>query len=50
MDQPAIHDRIVINPRVLVGKPHIRNTRLSVSYILGLLAHGTTTDEILAEY
>jgi uncharacterized protein (DUF433 family) len=43
-------ERITINPRVMVGKPVIRGTRLTVEYILGLLAHGTTMEEILAEY
>ena len=42
--------RIVINPKVMLGKPVIQGTRLTVQYILGLLAHGATTDEILREY
>ncbi len=42
--------RIVVNPRVMVGKPIIRGTRLTVEYILNLLAHGATEAEILAEY
>jgi uncharacterized protein (DUF433 family) len=32
------------------GQPIIRGTRLTVSYILSLLAHGSTIEEILAEY
>ena len=43
-------ERITINPRVMVGKPVILGTRLTVEYILGLLAHGTTMEEILVEY
>jgi uncharacterized protein (DUF433 family) len=42
--------RITVNPKVLVGKPVIRGTRLSVEYILNLLAHGATMDEIIKEY
>lgn len=34
----------------MVGKPVIQGTRLTVEYILGLLAHGTTMEEILEEY
>lgn len=43
-------ERISINPKVMVGKPVIRGTRLTVEYILNLLAHGTTSEEILQEY
>ena len=42
--------RITLNPKVLLGKPVIKGTRLSVEYILNLLAHGATVAEILAEY
>lgn len=43
-------ERIVIDPKVMVGKPIIRGTRLTVQYILGLLANGAMIDEILHEY
>jgi len=42
--------RIVSRPSILAGKPTIRGTRLSVEYILNLLAHGATQEEILSEY
>jgi uncharacterized protein (DUF433 family) len=42
--------RIVINPQIMVGKPVIRGTRLSVEYLLNLLAHGANETEILEEY
>ena len=50
MEKSKLLERIVINPKVMVGKPIIRGTRLTVQYILGLLAHGATMDEILQEY
>jgi len=50
MDNEDLLERIAINPKVMVGKPVILGTRLTVEYILGLLAHGTTMEEILAEY
>jgi uncharacterized protein (DUF433 family) len=50
MDRGKVLDRIVIDPKVAVGKPVIKGTRLTVQYILGLLAHGSTVDEILTEY
>jgi uncharacterized protein (DUF433 family) len=43
-------ERIVLDPKVMVGKPVIRGTRLTVDYLLNLLAHGATEKEILEEY
>jgi len=43
-------ERITLNPKVMVGKPVIKGTRLTVEYILNLLAHGATVAEILEEY
>lgn len=43
-------ERITLNPKVMVGKPVIKGTRLTVEYILNLLAHGATPEEILEEY
>jgi len=50
MTEKQMLERIVINPKVMVGKPVIKGTRLTVEYILGLLAHGTAFDEIMEEY
>jgi uncharacterized protein (DUF433 family) len=50
MKADPLLDRIVVNPRVMVGKPIVRGTRLTVEYILNLMAHGATESEILAEY
>ena len=50
MTDQQLLTRITINPDVLVGKPVIKGTRLSVEYILNLLAHGATIDQILEEY
>lgn len=43
-------ERIELNPKAMVGKPVIRGTRLTVEYMLNLLAHGATSAEITAEY
>jgi uncharacterized protein (DUF433 family) len=43
-------NRVSTNPKVMGGKPVIKGTRLSVEYILNLLAHGATIAEILEEY
>lgn len=42
--------RIVIDPKVMVGKPIVKGTRLTVEHILGLLMEGITIDEILQDY
>lgn len=43
-------ERIVVDQKVLVGKPLIRGTRLSVEFILDLLANDWTIEQILSEY
>jgi uncharacterized protein (DUF433 family) len=50
MKEQELLERITLNPKVMVGKPVVRGTRLTVEYILGLLAHGATIAEILHEY
>ena len=50
MKENQLLERITLNPKVMVGKPVIRGTRLTVKYILNLLAHGATFEEILQEY
>jgi uncharacterized protein (DUF433 family) len=42
--------RISCDPAVLAGKPVIGGTRLSVDYVLNLLAHGASVEEIVDEY
>jgi uncharacterized protein (DUF433 family) len=50
MEDQQLLERITINPKIMVGKPVIKGTRLTVDYILNLLAHGATVAEILQEY
>jgi len=50
MSDRQLLKRITRNPDVLGGKPIIRGTRLSVEYILHLLASGSSSDEVLQEY
>lgn len=42
--------RIVLDPAILAGKPVVRGTRLSVDFIIGLLADGWAEDDILRNY
>ena len=46
----AIEQRIVLDPAVLAGKPIVRGTRLSVEFIIGLMADGWNEPDILANY
>lgn len=43
-------DRITVNPNILVGKPIIRGTRISVEFILELLASDMSIEDILERY
>jgi uncharacterized protein (DUF433 family) len=43
-------ERITIDPKILVGKPVVKGTRLSVEFIIGLLAQGWSEAEVLRNY
>ncbi len=42
--------RITVDPQVMGGKPCIRNMRVTVGTIVGLIGSGRTLDEVLKEY
>jgi len=46
----ATFRRITFDPRVMGGKPCIRGMRVTVGMIVGLLAAGESTQDILAAY
>ena len=50
MNDDLLLERIGFDPKVMVGKPVIKGTRLTVDHILNLLAHGSSFEEILEEY
>jgi uncharacterized protein (DUF433 family) len=45
-----MEERIVVNPKIMVGKPIIKGTRIPVDAILKRLADGMTISDILEEY
>lgn len=49
-DKPLYSTRISVDPRILVGKPVISATRIPVSLILNLIAHGYDFDRIRQAY
>ena len=46
----TITDRIEVNPKVMMGKPVIRGTRITVELILRKLSEGTTLTDLLDAY
>jgi uncharacterized protein (DUF433 family) len=44
------HPRISLAPDVLAGKPVIRGTRISVEFVIGLMADGWSEVDILQNY
>jgi len=43
-------EHIITDKAVLLGKPVIRGTRISVDHIIGLLAQGWSEEQILDNY
>jgi uncharacterized protein (DUF433 family) len=44
------HDHVTMDPRILVGKPVVKGTRISVEMVIDLLAAGWTQQQILDSY
>ena len=42
--------RIVVNPQILVGKPVIKGTRISVELVIDLLARGYNAEQIVQQH
>ncbi len=45
-----LFDRITVNPEVCMGQPTIRGMRITVAFVLKLLASGMSHEEILKAY
>jgi uncharacterized protein (DUF433 family) len=50
MNEDELLKRITINPKIFGGKPIIRGMRIAVEHVLGVLAAGATTAEIVEHY
>lgn len=50
MTDEQLLQRITIDPKVMLGKPVIKGTRLTVGLIIERLAHGSTAADLMAEY
>lgn len=49
-EHPAYEERIVVDPNVLVGKPVVKGTRISVELVLDQLADNPDLGELFAAY
>ncbi len=43
-------DRIIVDPKILVGKPVVKGTRIAVELVVELLAKGWTQEQVLESY
>ncbi len=50
MANEDLSKRIAFNPRIMVGKPVIRGTRIPVELVVRMVAQGVAEAEILREY
>ena len=50
MNTDSLQERIVIDPRILIGKPVIRGTRLAVEFVVDLLAQGWNFQQVMDNY
>ena len=50
MNETDLLRRISVDPRIFGGKPIIRGQRLAVEHVIGMMAAGSTEEEILSGY
>ncbi len=50
MNETELLKRISVDPRIFGGKPIIRGRRLAVEHVIGMMAAGSTEEEILSGY
>ena len=43
-------ERIIVNPKIMGGKPIVKGTRITVEQVLKLLAQSLSPNEILKDY
>lgn len=50
MTNAQVMQRIVSDPKTFSGKPTVRDTRVAVEHVLGMMADGASVEEILSSY
>ncbi|MEA3254234.1 MAG: DUF433 domain-containing protein [Candidatus Altiarchaeota archaeon] len=48
--EERLRNRIVINPKIMAGKPVIKGTRIPVDAVIQRIADGMSIDEVLKDY
>ncbi len=49
-EQPMYQDRIIQDPKIMVGKPVVKGTRIPVELVLAKLTYSLDLDELFADY
>jgi len=50
VDEQKLLRRVTVDPTIFGGKPVVRGRRLAVEHVLGMLAAGDSSEDILAAY
>jgi len=50
MTEKTLLKRIVVDPKIILGKPVIKGTRLPVEIIIEKVAYGATTEDLRKDY
>jgi uncharacterized protein (DUF433 family) len=50
MKDQELLKRLSIDPKIMLGKPVVKGTRLTVEYVIDRLAHGATASDLMNEY
>jgi len=50
MTERELLKRVIVNPKIMLGKPVIKGTRLTVEIIIEKLAYGETIEDLKRDY
>ena len=50
MREEKLLKRVVTDPKIMIGKPVIKGTRLTVELIVEKMAYGATVDDLIKDY
>ena len=50
MTEKTLLKRVIVDPKIMLGKPVIKGTRLPVEIIIEKIAYGATKEDILEDY